>query len=417
MHRRLSSSRWVSLVFLVVAGSAGAAEPRHTGPWNMAELKVPPKAEYGRPDGLVREVYYENVPLHGKSTRVFAYYAKPDGEGPFPAMLCVHGGGGKAFREWAELWAKRGYAALAMDTAGHGPAVSATPGDLKTPGPRLPDGGPDQDDNGKFGPFTLDTVGDMWTYHAVAAVVRGHSLLASLAEVDQDRIGITGISWGGYLTSIVTGIDDRLKVSIPVYGCGFLGDDSAWVDRLAKMPPEQRTLWLDQFDPSRYLSGATCPMLWVNGTNDFAYPMGSYQKSYRLPKGPVNLCIRVRMPHGHPPGWTPVEIGLFADLVLRGGKPLPTVEKAEMNSGRPSVHYRSEFPITAAELHYTTDSGPWQKRNWRTLPATSVGGGAGERTSGFAEFGNLPQHRPIVFYLSITDDRGALVSTPHQQLD
>ena len=45
---------------------------------------------------------------------------------------------GTAFKEWAELWARRGYVALAMDLAGQGP-------DRK----RLPDGGPAQDDGTK----------------------------------------------------------------------------------------------------------------------------------------------------------------------------------------------------------------------------------------------------------------------------
>ena len=43
------------------------------------------------------------------------------------------------------------------------------------------------------------------------------------------------------------------------------------------------------------------PILWVNGTNDFAYPMDSWQKSYRLPASPRTLCLRIRMPHGHGP--------------------------------------------------------------------------------------------------------------------
>ena len=55
-------------------------------------------------------------------------------------------------------------------------------------------------------------------------------------------------------------------------------------------------------------------MLWVTGTNDFAYPMDSLQKSYRLTQGPHTLCIRVRMPHGHGgPGENPAEILAFAD--------------------------------------------------------------------------------------------------------
>jgi dienelactone hydrolase len=405
----------VALAIVALGGGSMRAAERHTGPWKMDELKQTPKAEFGTPDGLVREVYYENVPYHGKPTRVFAYYAKPEGDGPFPAMLCVHGGGGKAFPEWAELWAKRGYVALAMDTAGHGPG-----GEGKTPGPRLPDGGPDQDDAGKFGDFTRESVGDMWTYHAVAAVVRGHSLLASLPEVDRDRIGITGISWGGYLTSIVTGIDDRLKVSIPVYGCGFLGEDSAWVGRLGNMAPAQRELWLDQFDPSRYLAGATCPMLWVNGTNDFAYPLSSYQKSYELPKGLVTLCIRVEMPHGHSAGWEPLEIGLFADSILRQGKRLPNIHPLRVSLQGPEVRAVCSFdfdpvhPIVRAELHYTTDEGPWQKRKWRTV-ATGIfrpDATTGEGTVAPA----LPNERPITYYVSITDNRGVLVNTPHKIL-
>ncbi len=144
-------------------------------------------------------------------------------------MVLVHGGGGKAFRDWAELWAKRGYVALAMDTAGCGPD-----------GP-LADGGPDQTDATKFRDFTDTEISDMWTYHAVAAVIRGHSLLAALPEVDRSRIGVVGLSWGGYLTCIVAGLDDRLKVAVPVYACGFLGEDSFWKSTaLVKMQPEAR---------------------------------------------------------------------------------------------------------------------------------------------------------------------------------
>jgi dienelactone hydrolase len=398
-------SRRILLGTIVVAGLLNgrclSADDRFTGPWKMAELKQPPAAEFGKTDGLVQEVYYENVPFKGKPTRVFAYYARPaTGDGPFPAMLCVHGGGGQAFREWAELWAKRGYVALAMDTAGRGPNKAIHP-----------DGGPDQSDTGKFGDFSLETVGDMWTYHAVAAVVRGHSLLASRPEVDKERIGITGISWGGYLTCIVAGIDDRLKCAIPVYGCGFLGDNSTWLDRFAKMRPEQRDLWLDQFDPSKYLPGATCPMLFVNGTNDFAYPLDSYQKSYRLPKGPVTLCIRVRMPHGHQQGWAPIEIGIFADSIFKGGKPLPKIGDMSVGDGKASTFIEPNG--WRCHFHYAIAEGPWQKREWNTIAEGTIlktKGGTGTIVP-------VPAERPIVCYMSFTDDRGALVSTPHVILE
>lgn len=67
----------------------------------------------------------------------------------------------------------------------------------------------------------------MWTYHAVAAILRGHSLLISCAEVDAERIGITGTSWGGYLTCITAGVDSALKAAVPVYGCGYCTRDTS----------------------------------------------------------------------------------------------------------------------------------------------------------------------------------------------
>lgn len=342
----------------------------------------------------MQEVYYEGEPFRGKPTRIFAYYARPaTGDGPFPAMLLVHGGGGKAFREWAEHWAQRGYVALAMDLAGHGPAG------------RLPDGGPEQDDQNKFRDFTAADASQMWSYHAVAAVLRGHSLLAAQSEVDRHRIGITGISWGGYLTCIVAGIDDRLKVAVPVYGCGFLQDNSIWLARFEKMNEVQRQQWVDYFDPSRYLSGVNCPILFLNGSNDSAYPLDSYQKSYEQVEGPMTLSVRVRLPHGHI--WTFREVDCFVDSVLKDGAPLPALKPLTVTGGIATASFDSKVPVTKAELNYTSDTGEWQKRLWKSVPADLVNGKITAR---------LPGERPLVCYLSVTDQRDVTVSTPHVSL-
>jgi hypothetical protein len=272
---------------------------------------------------------------------------------------------------------------------------------------RLDDGGPNQGHDQKFAPFTDEEVGRMWTYHAVAAVIRGHSLLASRPEVDADRIGITGISWGGYLTSIVTGVDDRLKVSVPVYGCGFLHENSAWLEILDGMEAEQRDRWVRLFDPSRYLGGVECPILFVNGTNDFAYPLDSYQKSYRQVPGPRDLRIQVRMPHGHQAGWAPKEIGLFVDSVLRGGDPLARLGPMSTVDGKVSAPSTAKVPVASGQLHYTTDGGPWPERTWHSVEA--------ELADGVVR-AELPTERPLVYYLSVTDQRGAMTSTEHAEL-
>jgi dienelactone hydrolase len=397
MPRWIKHAAWLTelaiLTFAVPAEAAG-----ESGPWNVDKLKPTPEATWGETKEDVQEVFYAGEPFEEHPTRVFAYYARPkEGEGPFPAMLLVHGGGGKAFPEWARLWAERGYAALAMDLAGRGPD-----------GERLADGGPDQDDQTKFRSFTDDEVDQTWAYHAVAAAIRGGSLLASREEVDADRIGITGISWGGYLTCIVAGLDDRLKVAVPVYGCGYLAEDSVWKPTFDRMPADERKRWVDNFDPSNYLSGVRCPVLFVNGTNDYSYPLDSWQKSYALVPGRVDLCLKVRMPHSHPDGWSPAEIGIYVDSILKNGRPLPSIERAECRGNRAVARFTSTVPVERAEAHFAVASGPWNKRGWQSVSAV--------RTDD-AISAELPTARPLVYYLSVTDKRGAQVSTPHEVLE
>ena len=384
-------------VVLFMAMSLALSAAVSTGPWDLAALQKTPSAEWGLRTGLVQEVFYQGEPFAGKPTRVFAYIGRPaEGAGPFPAMVLVHGGGGAAFRDWAEHWAKRGYVAIAMDTSGRGANKV-----------RLPDGGPEQDDATKFLPFAADGAREMWTYHAVAAVLRGHSLLASLPEVDRARIGVTGISWGGYLTCIVAGIDDRVKVAVPVYGCGFLGDNSYWkAPRFDRMPAEQRDRWLKNFDPSSYLAGVRAPILFLNGTGDFAYPLDSYGKSARLVRADLRtVAIHVNLKHGH--FWNFGEVDAFVDSVLRGGPVLPKFAEIKMAPGAATVGFHAATEIAKAELHYTTYSGPWQPRVWQTVPAVVREG---------VVSAPLPETRPLAFYFSVVDARGLRTSSLPQEL-
>jgi dienelactone hydrolase len=379
---------------VVPQGKDKPQQPRTSGPWNLERLRQAPRVTILEEGKSLTALYYEGEPYRGKPTRVFAYLARPEkAKGKRPAMVLVHGGGGTAFKEWAELWAQRGYVALAMDLAGQG-------ADRK----RLPDGGPNQDNPARF---AAEQVEDFWSYHAVANVIRGTSLLASLPEVDSQRLGITGISWGGYLTCIVAGLDDRLKVAVPVYGCGFIQENSTWVDIFQKMSEAKRQRWVDNFEPSRYLGQARMPVLFVNGTNDFAYPLDSYQKSYRLVKDRT-LCVLVNLPHGHPQGWAPVEIGLFVDQHLRGDRPLARIESVKRAGARVAVKFRTEVPLVRVALHYTTDAGPWQKRAWQTKEA---------RVAGDVVRAELPTARPLVYFLTLTDRRKATVSTEHEVVD
>ncbi|MHC4534859.1 MAG: alpha/beta hydrolase family protein [Planctomycetota bacterium] len=305
-------------------------------------------------------------------------------------MVLVHGGGGTAFREWVQLWAKRGYAAIAMDLAGCGP-------DRK----RLSDGGPGQSDQEKFGAIGQPAE-NQWTYHAVANVILAHSLIRSFKEVDASRTGVTGISWGGYLTCIVAGLDNRFKTAVPVYGCGFLHDNSVWLDHFAKMKSQQKDKWVRLWDPSMYVGSAKMPVFFVNGTNDFAYPLDSYSKTYSIVKNKRNYRITVNMPHGHQQGWAPEEIGLFVDQYLKGGIPLPIVMRPKLINEEVHATFRSETNLTSANLHYTTETMPINKLKWEKISA---------RVDGKHIISTAPPDEATIWFLTVRDSRGAVVSS------
>jgi len=377
----------------------GGVEPH----WDVDALSKPPKTYAAdEPAGKdVRSLFYEGPRFQQKPTRVFAYYGAPKTAPGVkaPGMVLVHGGGGTAFDAWVRLWNSRGYAAVAMDLCGCVPVGSYGKWKRHDAGGPPGWGGFDQIDR---------PAEDQWTYQAVADILLAHSLLRSFPEVDAERIGVTGISWGGYLTCIVSGVDPRFRFAAPVYGCGFLGDNSCWLPQFAKMGPEKAGRWLRWWDPSKYLRRAKMPVLWVTGTNDFAYPMDSLQKSYRLPPGPRTLCLRVRMPHGHGgAGENPAEIHAFAESILNQGLPLAKITAQGRNGDQVWAAFESRSPIAKAELNFTCQTGKWQDRKWETTDAR-VDKARGKVTA------KLPPGAKV-YYLNLVDERNLVVSSEHEE--
>ncbi|MBC7288716.1 MAG: acetylxylan esterase [Armatimonadetes bacterium] len=384
------------------AGRNSSARKGDQHMWDLQKLFQAPRVcrAEGFSEAGLRAIFYEGLPFRGKPTQVFAWLGLPrvrPGE-RVPGMVLVHGGGGTAFAEWVRLWVSRGYAAIAMDTCGCVPRGRYGAWERHELGGPPGWGGFDQIDWPRE---------DQWTYHAVADAVLANSLLRSLPQVDPDRIGLTGISWGGWLACIVAGVDHRLRLVVPVYGCGFTLD-TVFGDAIRALGQERSERWLSWWEPALYLPNARMPMLWVNGTNDFAYTLDAYQKSYRLPKGPRTLCIRLRMPHGHGgPGEKPEEIRVFADSILKGGTPLPRIIGWGRHGSEVWAKYESSVPVVKAELLVTRDTGKWQDRNWEAVPATLESGGRVRAV--------LPEDT-AVWFINIEDNRGCVASTEHEEV-
>ncbi|MEQ1859229.1 MAG: PhoPQ-activated protein PqaA family protein [Chthoniobacteraceae bacterium] len=406
-------------VILVVALCAPLAAEQ-VGPWNLTALKTNvPAMTWAKREGAIHSLTYAGEKYRGKPTEVFAFYASPATLGEakpgakFPGVVLIHGGGGTAFADWAYLWAKRGYAAIAMDLGGMRPPDPEF--DPKTGAPlpnahardkrtSLPNGGPGQGHEEKFDSIGGDTSDD-WPFHAAASVMRAHTLLRSFPEVDAERTAVTGISWGGYTTCLVASLDDRFKAAVPVYGCGFLHEGESVqkpsIDKLG----DRKAAWVKEYDPGSLLPRCRVPILFVNGTNDVHYVLDSYMKSFAVVPGEKQMRIQVNMSHGHPPGWAPQEIGLFIDSKCRHGASLPVPGAIRIDGEKVVLPFQSAAPVKTAQLHYTTDTGPRSKRTWKMIPATIIGD-------------TITAPKPPVdantWFLTLTDERDAMVSTTVQ---
>ena len=321
----------------------------------LANLTRAPKYEVvARGDATpnLKPILYTGPDYQGKPTEVFAWLGLPEKRaGKVPAVVLVHGGGGTASKAWVENWNNHGYAAISMSLEGYT--------DNHT---RLPDGGPARP--GIFGDSSAP-IKDQWMYQSVANVTLAAALLRSLPEVDPDKVGIVGCSWGGIITTTVIGIDPRYAFAIPVYGCGGLDAiPNQYGGSLAK-----NEVYKSVWDANLRLDRARMPILWLSWPQDTHFPMDAVAlSSKKAAHSDSLLCLIPGMGHGNltdRPEWF-----AFADSVLKEGRPWILEKSSKFEGGKLEAVFDSTKPLESAVLISTTDSGLTGSRKWIESPAT-----------------------------------------------
>jgi len=367
---RLSTAcRQLCCYLLLFAMSGWQPAEAQQLPWDLSTLYAAPAVQWESTDAAVYSLRYRSINIKGRPTQVFAFFSDPDIiEGKkssgrkFPAVVLVHGGGGKAFPQWVAKWAKEGYAALAMDLGGK-----------DGQGRPLEQAGPDQSFESKWTNFSRQQMHDSWNHFSVASVILAHSLLRSFPQTDTMRTFITGISWGGYLTCIVAALDTRFKAAAPVYGCGFYDESDAFKKSMSVLQEDDRKAWLTYYDPSVYMGRANIPILYLNGNKDEYYNIVPFHKTYTLiPAQQRWLRIMPDMKHGHSDGWNPPEIRAFFEQVATGIRTLPKIGAPVLHKRkqRITVSYTAPRRLVSAQWWYSNDSHSLNKdRRWTVADA------------------------------------------------
>ena len=250
---------------------------------------------------------------------------------------------------------------------------------------------------------------DQWMYHAVAAVVRSHSFLRAQPGVDPDRIGLTGVSWGGVVSCVVAAVDGRFRFAAPVYGCGFLYEGfSSWTQRDGGASGAnirlRREKWVPKWDPMNYLAEAKVPVHWLDGTNDQNFSLPSLERSFRLVPTEKSLAVKVRFGHAHGAvSEQAPEVLALADQHLAGGARRPQLGATTVDGAVATapLTFDARMPVVAAKLDYTTDDRThWYSNVWRSVSARVADGKVSATVPAGATY----------FYLAVDTASGGRVS-------
>jgi len=250
----------------------------------------------------------------------------PKGKGPFPGVLvpCGHSVNGKAaetYQRVSILLALNGMAALCYDPIGQGERAQT----LKEDGSQL---------LGSTLEHTMVGVGSILVGTNTAAYrvwdgMRAIDYLAGRSEVDASRIGCTGNSGGGTLTSFLMALDDRIACAAP--SC-YITSYERLLDTEGPQDAEQN--WYGQlahgFDHAEYiLTRAPKPTLLCAATRDFFDISGTWD-TFRTAKRwytrlgyPERVSIaEVDENHGFSVGLREAAVSWMARWLLDRDKPV-----------------------------------------------------------------------------------------------
>lgn len=306
-------------------------------------------------------ILFDSVPYKGKKTKVFAYLGKPERcERKCPAVVLVHGGNGKAEDYWVKEWTDKGYVALALDINGCMYSAGCETSENPCGGPK------------GYGSFeSLDgDLKDSWAYHSVAGAVIARRLLSDLPCVDSEKIGIAGISWGGFVTFLACAFERGFAFACVSYTAAYIYKD-AYMQKLGlneKKMGKGFFRWKKYFDPSNYIKRIVTPVLLIRGADDTAFESKLWIKTVRLLKTKYCLSMYFSLPHDQHNGSDRPEIFAFADSAVGRASPMISLKVVNRNNvshcffDSPERVRKAEFVFTRSQ-NENSHEWKWEKEN------------------------------------------------------
>lgn len=256
-------------LWLSIGEGAAAKITRFNESWRQVPIINPELMRYKSFDGMEIEALLLVPPGHAAGTKL-------------PLVVLVHGGPTGAwtdsFEAWGQLLAARGYAVMY-------PNIRGSIG---------------------YGHRFLEMNRNDWGGGDFKDVMAGVDFLISRGIADQNRVGIGGWSYGGYMAAWAITQTQRFKAAVSGAGMSDLAtefgteDGSAYDEWFLGLPYEKPEGFAKS-SPMTYIKNARTPTLILHGENDRTDPIGQSQMLYRALKHygvESEFVVYPREPHG-----------------------------------------------------------------------------------------------------------------------
>jgi len=337
---------------------------------------------------VVEEVEYTAEVMNGKPVRIYGVLAYPKEGRDLPGVYWSQGGMYAAGDYWPKVWAGKGYFCMNVT---------------------LP-----HDVYNSFTRFTTERVEDGNLAHLGLAQMRAITYMTQRPEVDKERIGIGGSSYGGFFATLIAGADPRVKCGMSFFTSGNHQLGTGYPQFKQLRTTDEVGIWSGTIDPAWRLKRKAVPFLWAVASDDHWQHLPAAVQTYKDSIGEKRMAIAPNWYHAFPENIDNELIDWFDVYLMKIRKPYnqPSAIEVKQVEGKliASWSWTGDNRVKKAELLVAYGrTRPWHDgwlfRYHYAIPTVI----RDDHT-----FVELPVPEPgieMLIYGNITDDRDVITST------
>ncbi len=393
MCMRDHGRKWMAVVLTAVGlqgPTIAATDPLFDMETIMAEPVAYEMLESEVVEGIVFETFeFTSRVVAGEPERIRGIFAYPEGGRDLPAVYWCQGGMAPAGRLFPGIFARKGYACLAI----------TLPTNLR---------------NAHRGAFDATDPRNANLTLLARDQLRGITVLSQRSQIDPERMAVAGASYGGMFATLIAGVDPRVKAGFSFFAGGHhaMGTNLPQFHHMNSL--DDVAVWNRTIDGAFRLKERAIPFLWGVAFNDNWFYFPAVAQTFKDAAGDgKRIAILPHWEHGFPPHIDQALID-FLDTTLTKKRPFynaPGALKVSVSEGITVAEFSwtGENPVLKAEVvaSYGEPSGwlGWRGRAAFVFPAEI------EQDRARARLPIPSRDLPLVVWGSITDTKDVLTST------